>query len=311
MIERNSLDKGKISVIMVTYNRGHMITKSIDSLLAQTYKNFEIIIVDNGSKDNTPDILKRYDVPKYHEIIRIFRLEENRRFTGGGNFGFEQITGEWFTMLDDDDLAYPEAFETMLAIPDEIDPKIDAITCNCIDTSTGKFSGKGPVADQYLTFEDTVKLCDGEFWGITKTQLIRDARFNEKLLGYEDTFWYQINERANRYYIHKALRIWDTDHGPTITQLTGKKNRTIKADIYRILADENIYWDCHSAFLPGKFRSKCLKGLLYLYMDDDLQGVKKYLKKLKDHSKISTLLARASLMIPSPILRSIFSVIPL
>jgi glycosyltransferase involved in cell wall biosynthesis len=296
---------------MVTYNRRHIITKSIESLLVQTYKNFEIIIVDNGSTDDTPEILKRYDVPEYHDIIRLFRLEENRQFTGGGNFGFEQIRGEWFTMLDDDDLAYPEAFETMLAIPGEIDPNIDAITCNCIDTSTGNFSGKGPKADQFLSFEDTVNLCDGEFWGITKTRLMQNARFNEKLLGYEDTFWYQINERATRYYIHKALRVWDTTHGPTITQFLGKKNRLIKAGIYRHLADEKLYWDCHSVFLPGKFRSKCLKGLLYLYMDDDMQGVKKYLHKLKDHSKISILLARASLMIPRPVLRSIFSVIPL
>ncbi|NND34448.1 MAG: glycosyltransferase family 2 protein, partial [Saprospiraceae bacterium] len=232
-------------------------------------------------------------------------------FTGGANYAIQHIRGEWFTWLDDDDLAYPQAFEKMISIPKKIDPTINAITCNCIDSSTGKFAGFGPKQDQFLTQRDTVKLCSGEFWGITKTELIGDARLNEKLLGYEDTFWFKINQKANRYYIHQAFRLWDTSHGPTVTQVLGKKNRVLKADIYRNLIDEEIFWDCHSKYLPSKFRSKCLKGLLYLYMDDDIEGAKKYLRKLTDHSQISSWLARFYMLVPRPVLRSIFYVFPL
>jgi glycosyltransferase involved in cell wall biosynthesis len=304
-------EEGKVSIIMVTYNRGHLIRNSIESLLNQTYKNLEIIIVDNGCTDDTSLILQEYNRPEYAGTIRLFRLEENRRFAGGANYGLAQIRGEWFTLLDDDDFAYPHAMETMLDIPKKIDPNIDAITCNCIDSSTGQFSGKGPHKDQYLSFEDVVKHGDGEFWGITKSELIQDAKFNENLLGYESTFWYQISQRANRYYIHQALRVWTTDQGPTISKFVSSKNRKAKAQNYRVLAGEDIYWDALAAYLPGRFRSKCLKGLLYLYMDDDIEGARKYLKKLGNQSNLSAWIGQISMMIPRRLLRRIFHYIPL
>jgi len=305
------LNKGMVSIIMVTYNRGHLIKKSLESLLNQSYRNFEIIIIDNGSTDDTPTILQEYQIPEYEGRIRIFRLKKNRRFAGGGNYGLEQIRGEWFTFLDDDDLAMPDALQTMLVIPQKVDPTIDAITCNCVDSSTGKFSGTGPHQDQYLTFEDVVKTCTGEFWGITKTELLENARYNEKLLGYEDTFWYKISKRANRYYLHQALRVWTTDHGPTITKFVNKKNRKFKAQTYRVLADEGIFWESLAAYQPKRFRSKCLKGLLYLYMDDDKEGAKKFLKKIATHSKTAQLVGAFSMLIPSRVLRKIFYHIPL
>lgn len=305
------LIKGMVSVIMVTYNRGHLIKKSIDSLLNQTYRNFEIIIIDNGSTDDTPEILNDYRAQEYEGLIRIFRLEENRRFAGGGNYGLGKIRGEWFTFLDDDDFATPDALEVMTSIPQQLDPSINAVTCNCIDSSTGKFSGKGPHQDQYLSFAELIRDCEGEFWGITHTSLLQDARYNEKLLGYEDTFWYKISKRANRYYLHRALRIWTTDQGPTITKFVQKKNRKYKAQTYRVLADENIYWNSLAEYQPKKYRSKCLKGLLYLYMDDDREGANKYLKMLARKADSARWIGAFSMRIPSRVLRRIFHYIPL
>ncbi|MBK8505596.1 MAG: glycosyltransferase family 2 protein [Saprospiraceae bacterium] len=184
----NQFERGKVSILMVTYNRGVLIKNSIESLLNQTYKNIEIIIVDNGSTDNTSSVLQQYDAPEFSTIIRRFRLEENRNFTGGGNFALEQIKGEWFTFLDDDDIAFPHAIETMMRLPEKINSKINAITCNCINSSTGQFGGSGLKADQYLPLKKIVRRCKGEFWGITKTELLQNARFNENLIGYEDTF---------------------------------------------------------------------------------------------------------------------------
>ena len=309
--ESSKFERGKVSIVMTTYNRSHMIKKSIDSLLNQTYKNIEIIIVDNGSTDDTPLILQEYNKPTYHNLIRLYRLEKNRHFSGGANYGLDRIRGEWFTILDDDDIAYPNALETMLQVLIDVDPTISAINCNCIDSATGKFSGTGPTNDQCLTFEDTIKLCKGEFWGLTKSELLQNSRFNERLLAYDATFWFQINERANRYYIHQALRLYMTDHGPTDSQNFKKKNRLLKTNMHRVLLEEPFYWKCLSDFLPREFKYQTLKGFLYMYMDGDQEGTNKYLQLLADESRLTHSVARLAMLIPRRVFRKLFHLLPI
>ncbi len=306
-----AFEKGKVSLIILTFNRSQMITDAIDSLLNQTYENTEIIIVDNASTDDTAKVLERYKSPEFQDKIRIYHLEENRKFTGGTNFALDKIRGEWFTLLDDDDTAHPEALEIMLSIPREIDPTIDAITCNAIDSSTGELAGKGLEKDQYLSFEHLVRHCSGEFWGITKSELIRGIRFNEALIGMEDTFWYKVSAKANRYYVHKGLRVWTTDHGTNMTTILKRKNRKLKAKVYRALVHEDLYWDSLATYDVKKFRSKCLKGLIYTHMDEDPQTAGMYLVKLSEHAGLSIVIGKISMIMPRALLRSVFYFIPL
>ena len=310
-MNNQAFEHGKISIVMTTYNRSHMIKKSIDSLLNQTYKNFEIIIVDNGSTDDTPKVLQEYEQPRFEGIIRLFRLEENRRFSGGANFGLDQIRGEWFTILDDDDIAYPKAFETMLSVLDTVDPAITAINCNCIDSSTGKLSGFGLTEDRYLSFEDTLNVCKGEFWGITKTELLGSTRFNENLLAYDSTFWFQIDKKANRYYIHQPLRLYVTDHGPTDTKFFQSKNRHLKAEIHRVLANEDFYWNSLAKHNPSKYKLGCIKGIFYLRMAEDQTGARKYFERLSEKSNLLRPIAKSLMIIPARLLRLLFSVMPM
>ena len=70
---------GKISVVMPTYNRAHFLGKAIDSVLSQTYENFEVIIIDDNSKDNTTDLLRSYNDKR----IKYVKNSENRESKGG------------------------------------------------------------------------------------------------------------------------------------------------------------------------------------------------------------------------------------
>ncbi len=299
-------EAGKISVVMTTYNRSHMIEKSIQSLLDQTYSNVEIIIVDNGSTDDTPQVLDKYRKEEYCGKIRLFRLEENKRFTGGANHALDQIKGEWFTILDDDDIAYPEAFETMMKVLDDVDRTISAINCNCIDSSTGELSGQGLKGDGYLTFKDLIYKCRGEFWGITKTELLGDIRFNDRLYAYDETFWYKINLNSRRYYIHKPLRVYVTDHGERDAILFHKKDRVMKTDMSRRLLNEDFYWECLAKYRPMKYNYECLKGFLYMQMDEDYDSAEKFLQKLRKQSRIISALARISQILPGRFYRVVF-----
>src|SRR5687768_435385 len=99
-----------VSIVMATYNRATTIERAIDSVLKQTYPNIELIIVDDGSTDNTLEVLARYKQPS----IRVYKHEKNKGVTGAKNSGLDQIKGEWFTILDSDDEIIPEAIEAMM-----------------------------------------------------------------------------------------------------------------------------------------------------------------------------------------------------
>ncbi len=204
-----------ISIIVPTYNRAHTIERAVESIIAQTYKHFEVIIVDDGSTDDTLHVLEKYHKDK---SIRIIKHGKNRGVTAAINTGFNHISGEWFTVLGSDDEMIETALETMIGVPAELDETIDAITCNCIDSVTKSFAGKGIDKDRYLDEITIIQQCSGEYWGLTKTSLLGNDRVNEFLPGYENTLWYKINERANRYYIHKGLRIYHTEGSDRITK---------------------------------------------------------------------------------------------
>ena len=195
-----------VSIITPTYNRSRTIERAIDSAVRQSYPTVEIIVIDDGSTDNTQDILKKYD-----RRIRMYKHERNKGAASAKNSGLDQIRGKWFTILDSDDEMEPQAIETMMKVPLFLDPAVTAVTCNCLDTTTGDFSGKGLKENQYLDVKTLMTVCKGEFWGLTKTSLLGTDRFNAKVGGLESILWYKINERAKRYYIHAPLRIYHTE----------------------------------------------------------------------------------------------------
>lgn len=266
-------ERPKISLIILTYNRAHLVENAIESVLGQTWQDFELILVNNGSTDHTAEILKKYEG---NERVRLFHLEKNRGFKGGINFAFDQIRGEWFSSIGDDDALEPETFETLLRIPEEIDPTINAITCNSIDTATGQLSGHGLDRDQYLPLEVIAGKASGNFWGLTRTELLGDKRMNENLPGHEDTLWYKIDAVANRYYIHKPLKIWCTDHGATETSTNRKPDLNIRAQVYRELLNEPFYLETLRKYNRKRYIGKCLRGILFLQIAGDRAGVRKY-----------------------------------
>ncbi len=93
------------SVIIPTYNRAGLISKTIDSVLNQTFRDFEIIIIDNKSTDNTVEILQPY---LKNSSIRLFVQDKNYERARSRNKGFEEANGEFVTLLDSDDVLYPD-----------------------------------------------------------------------------------------------------------------------------------------------------------------------------------------------------------
>lgn len=107
----------KISVVMPVMNEERYIRQSIDSILAQTYTDFEFIIIDDGSTDATPDILDQY--AKQDARIRIFFNNQNVGISRSLNIGIKEAAGEYIARMDGDDINTPDRFAKQSALLDE------------------------------------------------------------------------------------------------------------------------------------------------------------------------------------------------
>jgi glycosyltransferase involved in cell wall biosynthesis len=99
----------KVSVIMPTYNRAHMIGRAIESVLKQTFKDWELIIVNDGSTDNTKEVVERF---KDKRIVYLER--ENGGPAAARNLGLRHARGEYVAYCDSDDTLFPYHLETLV-----------------------------------------------------------------------------------------------------------------------------------------------------------------------------------------------------
>lgn len=99
---------GLVSTIIAVYNRPHLLTEAVDSVLAQTYRPIEIVIVDDGSTDDTPAVAQAL-VEQHPDVIR-FQRQSHVHYTAAWNAGMSMARGEFIQFLDSDDLLLPDKF---------------------------------------------------------------------------------------------------------------------------------------------------------------------------------------------------------
>jgi len=108
----------KFSVVMPTFNRAYCIENAINSLLAQTYQNFELIISDDGSSDGTEDLIKtRYKTELSNGIIKYFKSDKNEGQSSARNKALKLVSGDWIAYLDSDNMMWKNfLYEFKMAI---------------------------------------------------------------------------------------------------------------------------------------------------------------------------------------------------
>ena len=99
-----------VSVIVTTYNRADLLCETLDSILSQTYENFELIVVDDGSTDNTEEVVKRHSAGR----INYIKTENWGGPARPRNIGIEKATGEYIAFCDDDDIWLPKKLEKQI-----------------------------------------------------------------------------------------------------------------------------------------------------------------------------------------------------
>src|SRR6204780_833193 len=102
-----------ITVVVCSFNGERYLEKALNSVLAQDYANFELVIVDDGSSDATVSIIKRF-ADRYSCIRPFFRGHHG--LPASRNFAFAQSRGGWIAIIDQDDLCYPTRLSRQLEV---------------------------------------------------------------------------------------------------------------------------------------------------------------------------------------------------
>jgi len=121
--------KQSISIIMPVYNAGHTLPECMDSILKQTFSDFELLIIDDGSTDNSIEVITGFK----DQRIRLIRNEHN--FIGSLNMGLNHANGKYIARMDADDIMLPQRLQTQFDFM-ELHPDIDV--CGSYATSFGE-----------------------------------------------------------------------------------------------------------------------------------------------------------------------------
>ncbi len=194
-----------ISVIIPTYNRGTVIKSSIQSVLNQTYKNIEVIIVDDCSEDNTQKIVE--DLAVSDSRIRYIKLDKNLGACAARNIGIEASVGEFIAFHDSDDICYPDKLDIQIkAIQDN---KADVVFCKMNNVVSGKRMGIVPETDK---FNEGFLDDDEEVFGIStqtifaKRKVFEECKFDVSFPRFQDfELMIRIKQLFSIYCVAKPL----------------------------------------------------------------------------------------------------------
>lgn len=188
--------KDLVSIIIPVYNGEKYLREAIDSALSQTYKNIEVIVVNDGSTDKSEEIAKSYG-----SRIRYFK-KENGGVSSALNMGLEKMRGYYFSWLSHDDLYYPEKIEKQVAYARKFDDKTIVISNWTIINANGEFiedkhldSRLEKLPTCFLAFDRKTWL-NGCAMLIPKTIFEEFGNFNETLKSTQDyDMWFRISRR--------------------------------------------------------------------------------------------------------------------
>lgn len=245
-----------VSVILTTYNRAHLVLESIYSVLNQTYSNLELIVADDGSEDNTAEIIQAIPDPR----IRYYKLPHSGRTAVSKNFAIRRSTGELIAFNDSDDCWTQNKLEKQVQLLSQ-QPGIGFSITDAISFKAGVVLSAGTYKNKQGVECANIfnRLKENRFVVYNPTLVMRRTCF-------EKTGWFDEDMPFGSDYHFNMRLSWQYDAGIIYESL-----------LWRRLHDAN-----ESSRIPVENYEGFVQTFEYLYRHNMVS--KKYLHKAKGHA---------------------------
>ena len=218
----------KFSIIIPNYNNARWLEKCLNSVLNQTYKNYEIIFIDDMSEDNSLEIANKLLKPP-HKVLKV----PYKKYNGGArNIGIIEATGDYVVCIDSDD--WLKNKDTLQEINDNLFD--EDIMFLGFDLFNGIDEGLYPFTPKYENMYDAFINDVCAIWTkVVKTELLKDTLFPESTLAEDRVQHYRLCEKANSFTcLNKSTHVWNRANS---TSVTTKREAMWEASIYKHLGE--------------------------------------------------------------------------
>lgn len=250
------------SIIIPTYNRAGQVAQTIQSVLDQSFSSLEVVVIDDGSTDNTEEVVKSFKDGR----IRYFKKQNEERAIAR-NFGIDQATGDYVTFLDSDDLLYPPFLEEAITLTDKYNkPEWFHLAYEIKDETGNKLrleNKRDGDINKSLTTGNHLS-CIGVF---VRKDIVRKHKFNEDpdIIGSEDyLLWLKLASLYPLRYSNTISACMIQHSGRSVMNFNKRQLiRRIEKSIHYALSDSSV-----NQFLHGQISK--FKAHRYIYLANHL-----------------------------------------
>lgn len=234
----------KISVIVPVYNVEAYLERCVESILKQTYTNFELLLINDGSTDASGELCDLF--ASQNDNIRVFHIE-NKGVSNARNLGIEQSLGNWLTFIDSDDFVTNDYLETLIGAV-EGDDSIGFSIARLHHIKNGEvtelsvLSGKKERWSAEQTMKELLTTTRTSFFPVAKLfnkQLIENFRFSTDYHLAEDALFLTevlLNTRCSSVFVDKPIYYYDHREGSATTSVNKHVFDTI--EVYKIIISQ-------------------------------------------------------------------------
>lgn len=247
--------ESKISIVLPVFNGQDIVGRAIESVLSQTYRDLELIIVNDCSQDDTLSVISEYAAKDAR--IRIINNEINKKLPASLNVGFAEASGEYWTWTSDDNTYHPDALEKMAAVLDN-DEEIDLVYADfsVVDMEGNLIEEMAEGDPSEIRFRNNIGACFLYRRSLAEAVGIYDT---SAFLAEDYDFFIRCYEKGRFYHIEEDLY----DYGRHDKSLSLTRRNDITRQTIRIM--EKHFDFLYSQCLTRKEKNRFLNETLYHY----------------------------------------------